>query len=274
MAIEAVPAISRGLPLGRTQRILPGRLWLEDWPISGPVLLWDKWGDDPAEVPRTVDNDRGILKAFVRLENATPRQVLDFARVHGVLDLCQHGKPHQHDPADCPPSQQEAVADWVRYARAAAAIWRVAIALHRKGTCSAEDWETIFDWLESGDARPTPRGEARHTVLSQAVQRWVYIANLRPQFWWPDPIKPPEVLLSGTGTFGAIARELMAAVSRPPVSGETGQAACSWCGRIYTYFGRKPRYDRGNYCPTCDGNGVGKKLRQARWKDGMRKGSA
>lgn len=275
--IEAAPAIARGLPLGATQRIIPGVIEIQEWPKSGWVLLWKHYDELRGKYPRQVESDDGILAAFIRLENATPEQVRSFAQRHGVLDLCdRHGLPYQHGAAPYPAGEQslsrgcrlahrEEIARWLAFAGFAAAVWRISHNLHSGAQTDAADWHTLNAWSSWSESTVPLNPGGRRAVLANAVQLWVRLGNLRPQFCWTDPEGSPEIVLSGTGTFGAIARQLLAAATHPGHTGAPRLEVCTGCGNPYPHEGkRRPRRDRGTFCSVCKRMNVGKRLRNER----------
>ena len=42
----------------------------------------------------------GLLNDFLRLESATDRQILAFAKRWGPLQLCKHRRPYRHESND------------------------------------------------------------------------------------------------------------------------------------------------------------------------------
>ena len=57
-----------------------------------PVPLGDPLGGD-----RRIESDEGVLDAFVKLADATDKQILSFAQKYGALEMCEHGIPPRWD---------------------------------------------------------------------------------------------------------------------------------------------------------------------------------
>lgn len=87
----------RGLEqAGGDHGVLVGVAWgrprVIDLDGNGDRLLYH-WADGDK---LTVTEPR-MLTSFMRLGNATPEQILDFAGIWGVLEICEHGMPWRHN---------------------------------------------------------------------------------------------------------------------------------------------------------------------------------
>lgn len=58
--------------------------------VRGERLVWRDLG------PGSLPDSEGLLGRFVALRDAPPEQIADFARLYGVLAICEHGHPAPH----------------------------------------------------------------------------------------------------------------------------------------------------------------------------------
>src|SRR5207245_1958373 len=94
---------------------------------------------------------------FLKLSDAQPEAILDFARCWGVLAICEHGKPRSHGLAHprrggyarCEMLGErvgrpwEPLEAWWRYARQARGILNVAFELREGRLGDSADWQAI-----------------------------------------------------------------------------------------------------------------------------------
>ena len=187
---------------------------------------------------REVEPGASMLNAFVKLADAKPVQIRDFARKWGFLQLCKHGGPGYHElPPDmsCVPliysERYEPVDAWRFWAHKAAGILRLAAQLH-----SDVPVDKIQQW--PGGPMDDPR-----KVLGEQLTTWLRFAKVRVKAEWRER---PRITLEGpTGLFGVLGVRLMSAAFQT-----SGLAVCSSCGNAYAPT-RRPRRDRNNYCPDC-----------------------
>jgi hypothetical protein len=225
----------------------------------------------------------GLLDAFVRIDSEP--DVLRFAIQFGPLGLCRHGFPSGHcldghqflfdSPSrrQCFPSRpapaSEPVAGWFVYARAARAMLNLAAALHNGTLGRPEDWADAFESVprDQDVIPPDPTDIAktpltliglRH-LLADLINEWLLLGDVRPRLLWEEGAG----ITFDAGTFGAMAVQLMQAVSRT-----NGLAICSSCGLPYMRTGRKAPQGRRNYCPDC---GLGAAMRDAQRAHRQRK---
>ena len=219
----------------------------------------------------------GMLDSFVKLRDGT--DALRFAETHGVLGLCEHGLPSEHNPPPlevdlkslspstwCRPqgwhedSPWEPIDRWLYFSRQARAILQIAAALHREEPPSEEDWLTVYA------GRPELKGATRKLAesgsrdehqshIEDAINKWLALGNVRPRFHWGRERAPS--LRLGASTFGVLAIQLMSAVIRA-----RDIYTCSGCGSPYFREGRKPKPGQRNFCGADDCKRVAARIRQ------------
>jgi hypothetical protein len=127
----------------------------------------------------------------------------------------------------------------------------VAAALHTQKPAKRGDWHMLVHctWLGSdgGDPALDDLNQPRHAAsarafLEDSVKRWVAWGAVQPVLAWSVK-RSPTIEFEGCGLFGALAAQLLAAVSG------TGWAVCSACGEMYDPGPRRPNPNRRNYCP-------------------------
>lgn len=221
--------------------------------IEGDQLVW--YADvNPRESPPRpvfVRADGPLLDQFVRLANAPAQSVVAFARRWGALDRYEDRVTEGEHAF----SGAEPLALWYALARQAAAILLVAGHLHQGEQAPLAAWrdvltvgvlplsaaETFAAW-ESGEWQRYLWGEC--AILGVTIDAWIDTGDVRPHLVW-NADKPPEIVLQGTGLLGALAVQLLGAVSRTE-----GIAVCSACGATYTPK-RRPRAGERRYCAHC-----------------------
>jgi hypothetical protein len=150
----------------------------------------------------------------------------------------------------------EPLYEWRRYARRARGLLNVAAALHVGRVAAVEDWQAaLAGWREPG----RPKGlstvpwwkrsvGADGRVVDMVIDLWLFLGNVRPRFSWTD--SGSQLALGGDGLVGALALQLMLAISRTD-----GLAMCSSCGVPYIPF-KRPTAARRRYCSKCRKAGV------------------
>ena len=238
-----------------TTNVIPTRLEL----VDGDLCWWWSCSGQKAERPRDAVTV-GALDAFIRLRSG--QDVLRFAGRYGVLNICEHGVPASHNPmppmagfggyngpGGCFPAGwehglvREPIDAWFHFARQAAAMLRVGAALRQGQPGSPTDWGTIFVASE----RPLVPEDLSfgRIVLSNVVNEWLAIGNVRPTFRWWSTAEAPVFTLGG-GAFANLAVQLMLAIS-----GSQAVAVCDGCQRTYFRQGRSPQAKRRNFCSDC-----------------------
>lgn len=237
----------------------------------------------PVEQWKKVKATSATFSGFLALgdEKESGRDVLDYARKWGVLNLCrEHLLPVSHD-IRCKPlerytdSQGEPVSQWRRFARVAGAVLNISQDVSDGRIGKTDDWRIIadFDPLLSlstsaltlnelgmfgsnAKRKATPSAlkdaaiEARR-LITDCVNQWIELGNVRPQMQWEAG--EPTVLLSGgtyRGTlFGALAVHLLELAGRYVI------ASCSGCRKFY-HPEIRPKSGQDRFCPQCRKQGV------------------
>ncbi len=220
----------------------------------------------------------GCLRAFMRLADGSPEDILAFASRWGVLGICADGVPSSHE-VRCQPlgiyegrltwgAGWEPLSFWYRYAREARGILNAALRLRNHERVANEDWRDIAGPLSEADfefffgslLRDPP--EMQQSSLLTYASHWFQLAGLRPRLYWDDGARAPHTFLAGgdlefTGVgapagflFAVLAVQLGAALTSP-----LGLYRCDECGYPYPPQRRRPQSGRGHYCPTCQGDG-------------------
>ena len=273
--------------------------------IKGSDLVYH-WSDPfvvhETNEPISVADTKGALAAFIKV-GEEPDRVLRFARKYGVLGLCEHGKPVNHNPPSedgsggCNPAGDllsgrfESLERWFHFVRQARTLIDIAATLRTGSIPPKERWETIFeDSIAKGTYTPwvtepvpslnklwfglatdaTPKrdpeqyAQARNWLaVAMVVNEWMRMGAVRPWMTYSESGVDLRML---SNTFGALAMQLAAAVSSLH-----GIAKCSGCGQAYP---RKAAIQRGrrNFCGNC-GKRESAKLRQRDLKLRRRNGS-
>lgn len=259
--------------LAVSEYLVPSRIWLE-----GDRLFWH-----PVEQWKRVKPISETFADFLALaeEKESNRDVLDFARKWGVLNLCrEHVLPVSHDNR-CKPferhtySQGEPVTQWRRFARLAGAVLNLSQDLTDGGIGKSTDWRVVADFdrllplsstaatlTELGMFGSSPRRKATPTALKEAgregraviadcVNQWVELGNVRPQMLWQTG--EPTVLLAGGlyrgSLFGALAVHLLELAGRYVI------ASCSGCRKFY-HPEIRPKTGQDRFCGQCRNQGV------------------
>lgn len=269
VSVERGLVATSGIPL--SSRVRPQQAWIADG-----YLGWAGFQDDGFQP----FDSTGMLDAFVRIGD--PEAIPPFAVRFGTLQLCAHRLPISHaqkfealwrweaettwgPSRDCLPTRKwisEPVDRWMLYVAGARAILNIAAAIHSGSPGRYEDWLAGYDTFDPDeDFRPKPdiwdrplhHGLQEPAImLSDLVNQWLRLGNVRPRLEWE--LGEPRIEFD-TSTFGAIGVQLMEAVTRVH-----GLTLCSSCGKPYLRQGRKAPAGRRNYCPDC---GSGAALRDA-----------
>jgi len=259
--------------LGVSEYLVPSRIRLE-----GDRLFWQ-----PIEQWKTVKPISETFTDFLALaeEKESDRDVLDYARKWGVLNLCrEHSLPVSHDNG-CKAferrtdSQGEPVSQWRRFARVAGAILNLSQDLTDGGIGKGTDWRVIADFdrllpfsstaitlAELGVFGSSPKRKATPTALKEAalearavvsdfVNQWVEFGNVRPHMLWQTG--EPTVQLAGGlyrgSLFGALAVHLLELAGRYVI------ANCSGCRKFY-HPEIRPKSGQDRFCEQCRKQGV------------------
>jgi hypothetical protein len=254
--------------LAVSEYLIPSRIRLE-----GERLFWQ-----PVEQWKKVKPIRETFADFLALAEPkeSDRDVLDYARRWGVLNLCRkHLLPVSHDNR-CKPferhtdSQGEPVSQWRCFARLAGAILNLSQDLTDGRIGKGADWRVVADFdrllplsskaatlAELGMFGSSPKRKATPTALKEAalegraviadfVNQWVELGNVRPQMLWQTG--EPTVLLAGGlyrgSLFGALAVHLLELAGRYVI------ASCSGCRKFY-HPEIRPKSGQDRFCRQC-----------------------
>lgn len=278
-AVAVGPSGRPGLfrPVAANGWELPSRIWID----AGQLVY------TYARRPSRLDVKKcgpDMLERFVRLHGQADSDILAFARAWGPLQFCSHGLPAAHNggwlmpppyyiPGKCGPEWRneegqvvyfEPLAAWRTYSREALAMLNLA-ASFRDGQAKASepDLEFLGSWLDVTSAERghthevgakgifdgVSRVPGRRRLADEGLNRWIYLGGVRPSVEWTKK-GPPIVQFSSPGLFGALALQLMLAVS-----GSDGWAVCSGCGLPYAPP-HVPAANRRRYCQACRTAGV------------------
>ena len=272
----------QGLPVAKV--LVPAYVTLAD-----DKLEWSLFDPTNADVVPGEAEARGALNRFLRIEDG--RGVLRFARRYGVLGICSHGLPAEHNP---PPAHLQSAAPaydsptakppwcdhlqlspdvsydpidrWLHFVRQARALLRISVALREAKAGSSTDWETVYEDLPA----PARRAEAAaqspemtRSHLYRTIEDWLAMGNVRLRPGGYGAKGPP--LLAGGLTFGVLAVQLLLAVTQ----GQEVMALCDGCGALYSREERAPKAGHPNYCTECRKT-VAARIRKRRWRENPR----
>ncbi len=232
----------------------------------------------------------GMLDRFITIK--TPAQVLRFAELYGVLDLCQHGLPASHNwsatTRGCYPVGwdtrvswetlicREPIKRWLYYAAQFRAVLRLVLAVLQEKAGADEDWAlAMADYVSDGEERETvlvasERRPMEHRVpgrastgqrllLAEIINDLLALGGVRPSIKWARDEKESSFQLSAS-TFGLMALQL-ALIS----SGSHRLAICDGCKEIYVRKRRLPRPSQHGYCEACSPTKANRQ-RQSSWR--------
>jgi hypothetical protein len=247
---------------------------------GGPTLRWMAWGCKGE--PRLSPPVAGCLSNFIKLANAPSEEVIEFARVWGVLGICEHHEPSTHREGCLPLGvgrnglvagrlAPEPLSQWDRFAVSARNVVLAMIGpLEGRPTYEKTEWWAHLGWIPSkrfpydGDLRDVKPQLTRDEIAVE-VSAWLVRAGLRLTTVWDADrgafrhILGPDMgrsLGSPCGhLFSVLAMQLAAAVSSPH---GTYQCSNPTCRDLYTPE-RKPQEGREHYCLSCQTSGKAKK---------------
>jgi hypothetical protein len=251
-----------------SRAFVPPRIELKD----GDLRWWRHYADRRHPYGRE-QSPRGMLDAFVGLD--VPGDVLQFARRYGPLALCDHGKPATHNwtaekPGCYPKDWQQGICReplerWFYYVREARATLLIAAALHQVEGGPEDAWQVLLERYEGDDMtlavaqRAKDSAAGRQSLVCEAVNSWLALANARFSLGWKDG-KKPNLSLRGT-TFTVLATQMMFAIARAH-----RLAICDACSHPYLREGRAPQSGRLNFCSKCSGTKMANTIRQQAYR--------
>lgn len=246
-------------PLAMDAWYLPAKVAIQgEWLISSwidpkwwRVKRLQEWKDlRPTASPPGAE----LLEQFVRLADATPKEILGFARRWGILEICEHNLPQTHDQACVTsaakrsagsPTTRELLRGWRSVAQWMDAVMRLAAALDR----GADGDQAAWDIVTMGKKRyPTYEMTSKRPLLAAEIEQWLGWVRLRLKFGWDDP--RPTLTIAADGLLGALLLQLVITISRID-----GLAICTECRRTYIPT-RRPRRGQRNYCQKCEADRV------------------
>lgn len=248
-----------------------------------PLMPGRAW--PPDRVARRVGSSRDMLAKFVKLGEAPPEAILDYARTWGMLFVCApHDLPCTHHPPPftvrslvvsassewCLPQWSdddgfwETIETWRGFSRLMRALLNIASDLHLRRQTRRHDWHTVFTERQGGlvallnllkienwrFAQDYPDmwkepSEVQWHVVERTMNLMLEWGNVRPIFHLTNGT--PSIKLGSEGLFSALVVQLMLAISLMD-----GFAICTACSEPYRPR-RRPRTDQRNYCskPQC-----------------------
>lgn len=258
------------------ERLEDGELLISEHTKDG-----DRWSD---EVPP-------CLLEFVRLNTDKAEDILAFAQRWGLMGICPHGKPADHNP-DCEPLQEdkpservrvywEPLDDWRRLARQVRTILEVMsdMTLNTERVGKSQDWKTIVEcarpaWAAGFDDSSSLRAqgvygpneswhlttleweESHLTALGQCIENWLLYGGvgLSAYVERERPFGLLRLEPSVHNLAGVLALQLAnAATSR------VGIYRCDdpKCRKPYKPLSRRPREGESHFCPACSEGRLG-----------------
>jgi hypothetical protein len=201
---------------------------------------------------------RTVLADFLELQRKRPEATLEYAKRHGVLDICDHGLTHGHHPSCAPagwPFDGWTSFDaWRKTAERLAAILRISSELkedqHSLGR--KEDWAVLFSSVQNNKVRDSLRvldREHAFNLLGSIVNDYLRIAEVVPIV----ARRPSGWKMQQTGnTLYPLLGNLIAQVSLI-ICGAEAMYTCSGCGTLYCREAgrRRPKFGSANYCSSC-----------------------
>lgn len=223
------------LPLGRT------------WAPSFAKLTGDRLIEAHRN-PKVMRPSPALLQQFIRIAEAADADaaVTRFARKWGLVGLCKHGLPSQHN-FDCLCKQEDSVSAYHRFARTLEAVLCVGLELSAGRPGEDTDWELLAQGLSSKDFPVWPpvfrkRIQDARTCFRGLIDRLILISGLIPQLCWKGD--------SWSVDFGCLRGSNLAAVMTLQIMAEIGGRAMRKCQNCPRWFIPKGRQI---YCssPTC-----------------------
>jgi DNA-directed RNA polymerase subunit RPC12/RpoP len=201
-----------------------------------------------------------MLGRFIRLAEAPPEKIREYALQWGALETCEHDMPLWHwGDARCNLVREEdgwsePLSVWRFYSRNARAVLRVAAEIHEYGHARLSTLEELWEQPPGLLAELAGGWEGVKTDLEQSRTHWnmlslfldvewVRWAGIKVVFQWDK--RGPRVALSPPGLFGALAVQLIYAVSQ-----SNGLLVCSNCGAPFIPTRRRDM-NRRIYCTNC-----------------------
>ena len=235
-----------GRPLRSGFLWVPHRTWVER-----DRLYWTLHDSDRTLRAKQKRYTAGMFQTFIELDGKDAEAYCAYASRWGVFRLCKHDLPHMHNwptgtnkwgcrPRGTTLRQWEPLGLWrkvVAQFRACLAI-TAAIQMEKKGSADA--------WRALGHDAPPSQLSKRTTMLRSTINGVLYLGGVHPGLEYVDGSFRTMFQTAGGNLFGALALQLLLAVSRTD-----GLAHCSACGNPFVFTGRRPNPNRRCYCPSC-----------------------
>jgi transposase-like protein len=255
---------------GRLERPLALADWLRPdvVEVEGEWLRWE-YSDKGRGFGAHIRMGPGLLAEFPKLADASPSAIRNYARRWGVLKICAHGLPCGHNPPPVvgmesglvtwcyplgwPDTCWEPLDRWRHFARQTRAMLNIAAYVHAGKPGRPEDWQTVYEDAKTDAWQHVHQGgpfwerltcEAARARLGLLLDERLALGHVRPQLTWSG--KTHEIVLKGSGLFGALTAQLLMVISRTD-----GLLICSGCGQAYDPKPRRPRAGTRHYCQTC-----------------------
>ncbi|MGB3549079.1 MAG: hypothetical protein WA993_00200 [Candidatus Binatus sp.] len=243
---------------------------------NGSIVWQEKWGerDEALRADKGKPPGRELLENFLRLENASDREVRNFVSKWGPLMVCErHWLPAPHVPyfagrcSKCRSATSDPQCNgWPRmetfgikngvmdrvfdppdayfsYARVARRLLEIAKAIRAKRPLGNADWDLQGGKIPFVIPTGAITGLSDVERLAWYLDCWLLHADVRPRVVSRHGRLTVE--FEGSRVFGAIGFELIATIT-----GSTELAVCSECSR--PFLSRKHvREGKRRYCADC-----------------------
>jgi hypothetical protein len=186
----------------------------------------------------------GLLEGFLKLADAEPDEILEFARKWGALGIKMKAAPGLRS--------LEPVAAWSDLAIRFRALHRIGAELNRESIGAAKDWKALGSHRPAANRTYTALEEARFSLTS-IVGRLVRDAKLYPRLYWNKSTAQWQIdfdTYSRTNLYAVLVLKLMVVIAD-----KEGFAICSGCHLSYVPE-QQPSVGRRNYCKGCRDAGV------------------
>jgi hypothetical protein len=245
------PDFTRNLAARADYLTIPPRVQL----AAGTLRVWWGGGWEAREA-----TDR-LLVDFIALADSDDAGVLAFAKQWGVLSLCRHGIPREHDESchigsmsgpDQDGAFPEHVGFWFAWARRMREVFNAIIAVRsgrRPDPFDPRFWDAhIHKSYPRADLVSDPI--VVWLCVVGAINRWVDMGRVAPILQIVND--EPRIVLGhpmvgeGATLLGALALQMMLFA----VDGEAIEV-CEGCKRPFFVVGRRRNPNRKRWCPAC-----------------------
>jgi hypothetical protein len=241
--------------------VVPTHIWLEENRLA---WFYTNHADGEARADKRVITSAGAMDAFLRLSDATPEEILRYAKRWGPIGFCRHGLPATHksrwgpdrtDSRTCHVSGSrrhswESLEFWQLTSRRARALLNIGAKLSADQPGAEEDWKI----LDCAFVNPRNSYEWKipnqRSTLEWQLTRWMQMGLLVPVVKFRDKRLSFSLdVLTILGLFGFLAYQLALAISSTD-----GLSVCSACGQAHVPA-RKPTANHRTYCSDCRKSG-------------------